>query len=118
MIFIIQDSDLKTKKGLSVLYFYQPWLIFHQGIMESITKAELEFPDVKFYGIDIKQFKGMISRFNLSSLPTILILKDEGKTVKSIVGKQGAFNIKPILADIVQKYAATSKEIFNGQEAS
>jgi hypothetical protein len=102
MITIIEDTDLNTKSGLSIIYFYAPYLIFHGKIIDDLLEVENSFPNVKYYGVDIIQFKNLIVRYNLSSLPTILILGEEGKVIKNVIGLQAVSNIKSIVRDIYE----------------
>lgn len=104
MNFIIQDTDLDTKSGLSILYFYAPWLLFHNKIINDISELENTYNKIKFYGIDVIQFKKLIVRFNISSIPSLLITKDEGKFVKNIIGVQAISNTKSTIHDIYKAY--------------
>lgn len=104
MNFITQESELDTKNGLSVIYFYAPWLLFHKKILEQLQDIESILKNIKFYGIDIDQFRNLVTRFGLTSLPTILIVKDEGKIVKNIVGIRATAGFRNLIHDIYESY--------------
>ena len=104
MIFITQDSELDIKHGMSIIYFYAPWLLFHNKISEYFIEIEKEFQDIKLYAIDIDQFNGLVTRFNILSLPTILIVKDEGKLIKNVTGMLAISGIGNIIRDIYKSY--------------
>jgi thioredoxin 1 len=104
MIFIAQDTELDIKSGLSIIYFYAPWLLFHSKILKDLNEIESTYKNVKFYGIDINQFKSLVTRFNITSLPSILVAKDEGKIIKNIIGIQAASSIRNSIHDIYKSY--------------
>lgn len=84
MNFITQDDDIKVDNGIQALYFYASWMPYHNKFLTMISKIEKKYNTV-FYGIDVDQFKNQCKRFNISSIPTVLIYKNEN-IVKKITG--------------------------------
>jgi thiol-disulfide isomerase/thioredoxin len=105
MIFLSKDTELDTKSGLSIIYFYASYLLFHKSIVDTLAEIEKIYKDIKLFGVDVEQFRGLIIRYNISSLPTILISRDEGKIIKNIIGLQAISNIKDVMRDIYTSYA-------------
>ena len=85
MLFITNDDELRLDKPLQSLYFYSSYLPFHKTFLTMISKMEDKHKDVSFYGVDTDHFKNQCKRFNVSSIPTVLLFKN-GKEVKRING--------------------------------
>jgi len=86
MIFITNEDELKINNGLTALYFYADWLPFHKKMKIMIDKVEDIYKDINFLAIDIDSFKTSCVRFSIESIPTVLILNNDGKELKRIVG--------------------------------
>ena len=69
-----------------------------------IEKTEVAHPDLKFYAIDIDAFKSVRTRFNIESIPTIIIMKDGGKVIKRINGLTLTSAFRKTFADIYNSY--------------
>lgn len=85
MIFLTQESDLEIQFKIISLYFYAPWMPYHQKMIDMISKIESKYKDIVFFAIDIDYFKGLCKRFGVTSIPETLILVD-GKEIKRING--------------------------------
>ena len=87
MLFITQEEELKFDKPFQSLYFYAQWMPFHKKMLTMISKVEEKHKDVSFFAIDVDHFKGLCKRFNISSIPTVLILNSgmEAKRINGIV---------------------------------
>jgi hypothetical protein len=94
MIYIIEDADLDVKKGLSILYFYYPDMLLYKRMIYHLEGLEANFRDVKLYAVDISIFPYLGERYELSSVPALVLLKDGG------VYTQSAENIFKCLAFI------------------
>ena len=64
-----------------------------------IDKMETKFNNIKFIAIDVDQFINQRIRFNIHSIPTVIILNN-GKEVKRITGMILTSAFKSALADI------------------
>jgi thioredoxin-like negative regulator of GroEL len=99
MEFLTHEDDLVFKTKLIVLYFYASWMPFHKKMMIMISKMEEKYKDISFYAIDVDHFKGFCRRFDIDSIPTVLIL-EEGKEKKRINGLVMTSAFRSAFADI------------------
>lgn len=99
MIFITQEEELQIDLPLQSLYFYASWMPFHNKFITMISKMEEKYKNMFFYAIDVDQFANQCKRFSVSSIPTVLILK-EGKEIKRIIGLTLTSAFKSAYADI------------------
>lgn len=98
MIFITQEEELSLDKA-QALYFYATWMPFHKKMMHMIEKIEEKRGDISFFGIDVDYFKGLCRRFEVDSIPSVVIFKD-GKEIKRINGLVMTSAFKSAFADI------------------
>lgn len=98
MIFITQEAELSLDKA-QVLYFYATWMPYHKKMMHMIEKVEEKRKDIAFFAIDVDHFKGLCRRFDVVSIPSVLILQD-GKEIKRINGLVMTSAFKSAFADI------------------
>jgi|7_EtaG_2_1085326.scaffolds.fasta_scaffold00802_4 thioredoxin 1 len=72
--------------GAAIVDFYADWCgpcKRQAPIMENIARRI--GPDAKVYKVNVDESAELASRYNVTSIPTILIFKD-GKVVESMVG--------------------------------
>jgi hypothetical protein len=93
-----RDLDLRT--GISVLYFYAPWVIFHPKVRDVLLDAEDKHPEVKFYGVDVDAFPQLLKRYHPACLPTVRLFKEQGKHLWTLSGFEQSIRIPKILDDI------------------
>lgn len=84
MKFIIEDSEVQLNTVFVSLYFYAPWMPYHKKCWIMIEKIEKLFP-IQFIAIDTDQFKSLVKRFDITSVPSFLIFK-EGQEKKRLIG--------------------------------
>ncbi len=99
MMFITREEELKTDLPMQALYFYAPWMPFHNKFITMIGKIEEKYKDINFFAVDVDEFSNQCKRFSIDSIPTVLILK-EGKEVKRINGLVLTSAFKSAFADI------------------
>lgn len=99
MIFLTQESDLQIKSKIISLYFYASWMPYHNKMISMIQKIEEKYKDIIFFAIDVDYFKGLCKRFNVASIPEVLILVD-GKEIKKINGLVLTSAFKSAFGDI------------------
>ena len=83
MIFITNEDELKIDNGLTALYFYADWLPFHKKMKIMFDKVEDIYKDINFLSIDIDSFKTSCIRFKIESIPTVLLLNNNGSLFAS-----------------------------------
>lgn len=77
MIFITQEDELKIGEGIVGLYFYASWMPYHKKMMIMISKIEEKYNNIIFYAIDTDYFKNLCKRFEVTSIPTVIIRKND-----------------------------------------
>lgn len=103
MEFLTQESDFKLiDAGIQCLYFYASWMVFHNKMMTMIAKMEEKYKDISFLAIDVEEFKKMCKRFDVQSVPQVLIF-DGGKEINRINGIVLTSAFKSVFADIYSK---------------
>jgi len=87
MKFLTQEEDLSFKGKRQSFYFYSAWMPYHKKMLSMISKMEDKYKDINFFAIDTDHFRGLCKRFNIESIPTVIILEDnyEVKKINGIV---------------------------------
>lgn len=85
MQFITSENELILKPKVQSFYFYATWMPFHKRMMTMIGKMEEKHKDIDFIAVDSDSFKGLCKRFNIVSIPTVLIMVN-GEERKRITG--------------------------------
>jgi thioredoxin 1 len=98
MIFLSREDEI-VLSGPKSLYFYASWMPYHKRMVSMIGKMEQKYKDLGFFAIDTDYFKPLCKRFNIVSVPTIVILKD-GKELKRVEGLILTSALKVVFADI------------------
>lgn len=100
MLFITTEAEIKLEdNALQAIYFYASWLPYHKKMLIMIDKMEDKFKNIKFMAIDVDHFKNQCIRFNIDSIPAVIMLNN-GKEVKRITGLVLTSAFKSALADI------------------
>lgn len=99
MIFITQEEELQVGLPQQSLYFYANWMPYHKKMITMISKMEEKYKDMPFYAIDVDQFSSQCKRFQVDTVPTVLVLK-EGKEIKRISGLVLTSAFRSAYADI------------------
>ena len=98
MLFLTQESDLILNK-IQALYFYASWMPFHKKMALMINKIEEKYKNITFLAIDVDHFASSCKRFNIESIPTVIVLVD-GQEVKRVNGLVMTSAFKSIFTDI------------------
>ena len=98
MIFITKEEDLDLSAEKRALYFYGSWMPYHKKMLTMIGKMEEKYPDMKFFAIDVDVFRGMCKRFNIDSVPMVLVFN--GRKTRRIVGVVLTSAFRNVFADI------------------
>ena len=110
MLFLTQEPDLQIKTKIVSLYFYASWMPYHKKMINMIQKMEMKYKDITFFAIDVDYFKGLCKRFNVTSIPEVLILVD-GKEIKRINGMVLTSAFKSAFGDIYNSCNPENGEI-------
>lgn len=102
MIFITGETDLKfqwSEHPVQGLYFYRTSMPFHAKIINIINQLHQKYQQTYFYAIDADYFKGSCIRFDVSSVPALVVLKD-GKEIKRLEGTVKTQDFVEVFDDI------------------
>lgn len=98
MLFITEESELIIN-NIVALYFYASWMPYHNKMLTMLDKMENKHKNISFYSIDVDYFKNLCKRFNVTSIPEIIILID-GKEIKRINGLVLTSALSKVFSDI------------------
>jgi thioredoxin-like negative regulator of GroEL len=76
MLCLSQENELASKKRFQALYFYSAQEPFHCKILIMLDKIEKKYATIDVFSIDTNHFKGLIKRFNINSIPTVVIFEN------------------------------------------
>src|ERR1041385_2311779 len=99
MIYALEEPDIQLSAHIQGLYFFATWMPFHKKMEIMISKIEEKYPQVTFLGIDIDSFKNTCKRFNIDSIPSVLIMVN-GEEKKRITGLVMTSAFRSAFADI------------------
>jgi thiol-disulfide isomerase/thioredoxin len=97
MIFIDKESDLSFD-DMCVLYFYASWYPYNKKMLIMLDKMEQKYNHIKFFAINVDDFKQVTKRFAINSVPTVLIFNK--KELKRITGLVLTSVFRSVFADI------------------
>ena len=110
MIFINNENELTWNNKYQALYFYAVWMPFNQKVMYKLNILNEELPFVSIFAIDTDYFKGLCKRFDVTTIPTIIIMEN-GKEAKRIEGVVHSEEFAAIFDDI-----CTSEPTITGEK--
>lgn len=90
MLFLAEESEYVISNKIQILYFYSSWIPFHQNMVIQLNKIEDKYKDINIFAIDTDYFKGFCKRFDVSSLPTVVVIVDgkEKKRINNLITNQ------------------------------
>ena len=91
------DSIVGTKPAL--IDFGAEWCVYCKKIAPIIEEISNENPDLVVGSIDVDLNPMLAARFQVRSLPTVLLLKD-GKVVKQFIGAQTKETFQKAVAEL------------------
>lgn len=77
MIFLTEECELSFKDKVQVLYFYANWMPFHKKMLMMLNKMETKYSSAEYLAVNVDEFKGFCKRFNIKSIPEIIIFKNK-----------------------------------------
>ena len=99
MLFLSAENDLYLTNNIQALYFYSSWMPFHKKMLTMLKTIEAKYKDIEYIAIDVDFFKKLCIRFDVKSIPTIIILHN-GKELKRVNGIILTQPLKKIFNDI------------------
>jgi thiol-disulfide isomerase/thioredoxin len=104
VIFLTKEEDFIFHNKITCIYFYASWMIYHKKMLIMIDKIEKKHPELLFYAIDVDFFKTMCTRFNVKSIPDIVVYFNNKEQYR-INGAVMTSAFKTIFSDICNKYS-------------
>lgn len=99
MNFITSEEEISQSSKTRVLYFCASWMPFSKRMLKVIESLEKKYTNIQFQAIDVDFFKNLCIRFNVTSIPVILIFKDN-KEVTRANGLILSSALKKVFVDI------------------
>ena len=98
---VVTDStfEQETAEGLVLIDFWATWCGPCKMIAPVIEELANEMENVKFVKVDVDKNPGSAGKYQIQSIPTLLIFKD-GKVVDTLVG----FRPKAALVEAIKKH--------------
>jgi thioredoxin-like negative regulator of GroEL len=85
MLFLTEESEYNAELSMQALYFYSSWMPFKAKMQLMIERVEEKHKNIAFFAIDVDYFKGLCRRFEVTSIPTVVVFI-EGEVVKKLNG--------------------------------
>lgn len=95
----MQEEEVKLNQSVRCLYFYNFSMPFHNKLVYIISQIEEKYKDINYLAIDTDYFHSQCIRFAVSSVPTLLLLKN-GKEIKRVEGSIKTRDFIDVFADI------------------
>lgn len=102
MLFISDEKELQINNGIISLYFYASWMPYHKKFLTMISKIENKYKNVSFLAIDVDYFKSLCKRYDVNSIPEIIIFNN-GKEKERINGLILTSAINNIFVELIKK---------------
>lgn len=104
MRFILTEDEISFKdEEKYFFYFYASWMPFHKKMLKMISSMEDKYKnEINFFAIDVDYFKNLCIRFDIKSIPVILIFKDK-KEVSRINGLIMSSALKNVMYKLMEK---------------
>lgn len=93
-----EEFEELTKEGICLVDFNATWCGPCRMLKPIFEEVSEEKKDVKFIGVDVDNFNKIAAKFNVRSIPTLVLLKD-GNIIDIKIG----FMPKQSLIDFISK---------------
>ncbi len=94
-----ENFTSETSTGITLVDFYADWCGPCKMITPIIEELSQELTDVKIAKVDIDTNQTVTGNFNVTSVPTIVILKD-GQEVERVVGVKSKEDLTQLINSI------------------
>lgn len=101
MIEINNNDDSECGVGLSIMKFTANWCGPCKTVHPIYLKMEEEFPDYKFFTVNVDDNFELASKYNVRTIPAFIITYN-GKVINSFVGAVYTTPFRKLLRDILK----------------
>lgn len=101
MVNKISEKDFKEllNDDLTVVDFSASWCGPCKMLAPVIDEISKEYENIKFYNLDVDECDELVEKYNISSVPTIIILKN-----KEEIDREIGFKTKDDLTEMLNKH--------------
>lgn len=103
-----KESSVKTKVGsaqkLVLIDFYATWCGPCKTMTPVMEQMEQKYGDrIEFQKVDVDQNEELARKYNVMSIPNIVILSPDEEVLENIVGYHDADEMEEILSKVLEK---------------
>lgn len=91
-----EEFEERIEEGKVVVDCFAPWCGPCKMISPIIDELSTEMDNVKFYKLNVDESNSVVSKYDIMSIPTILIF-DGGKLKETIIGFKPKDELKEII---------------------
>lgn len=95
------EFDNAVEEGVSVIDFWATWCGPCKMLTPILEELSNEITDINFYKVDADNNEDLARRFDIRSIPTVLVIKD-GKTIASQTGAYPKVKMRKFILDAVE----------------
>lgn len=82
---------------MKVLDFYADWCGPCQMLKPILEQIEAEHPEVEFEAINIDEQQELAEKYSVMSIPTLVVLDDDGEIRETLVGLRSKTEIEKVI---------------------
>lgn len=91
-----EEFDAAVASGVSVIDFWATWCGPCKMLTPILEELSNEMTDIKFYKVDADENEELARKFEVRSIPTVLVIKD-GQPVASQIGAHPKVKMRKFL---------------------
>lgn len=96
-----EEFDTEVSSGVSVIDFWATWCGPCKLLTPILEELSNEMTDVKFYKVDADQNGDLARKFEVRSIPTVIVIKD-GKPIGSQVGAHPKVKMRKFIDNTIE----------------